>query len=81
MFLKEGDIRTSHCKSSLCMHGEKIHDYGMSKIEGFRSLCRIAAGQLCTQQSTCADLSYLSACYGLKPMHVKACDIMARLIL
>ena len=24
------------------MHGEKIHAYGMRKLEGFRPLCRIA---------------------------------------
>ena len=41
-FWRKVDFRTSHCKSSLCMHGEKIHAYGMRKIEGFRPLCRIA---------------------------------------
>ena len=36
------DFRTSYCKSSLCMHGEKIHAYGMHKLEQFYAHCGLA---------------------------------------
>ena len=35
-------FRKSYCKSSLCMHGEKIHAYGMHKLEQFCAQCGLA---------------------------------------
>ena len=42
-FWRKVDFRTSHCKSSWCMHGEKIHAYGMCKLEQYcgRSRCTV----------------------------------------
>ena len=42
-FWRMVDFRTSYCKSSLCMHGEKIHAYGMHKLEQFCAHCGLAA--------------------------------------
>ena len=36
------DFRTSYCKSSLCMQCEKIHAYGMHKLEQFCAHCGLA---------------------------------------
>ena len=49
-FWRKVDLRTSHCKSSLCMHGEKIHAYGMSKLEAYCAYCGLAV-------SDCAHLT------------------------
>ena len=40
------DFKTSYCKSSICMHGEKIHAYGMHKLEQFCAHCRLAVFSL-----------------------------------
>ena len=47
------DFRTSYCKSSLCMHGEKIHAYGMHKLEQFCAQCGLAVYiKLCKSAGT-----------------------------
>ena len=44
-FWRMVDFRTSHCKSSLCMHDEKIHAYGMWKLEPYCAYCGLAEQQ------------------------------------